>query len=121
MNGCQSVNLCGDEPPPLGKDKAPNASRFLAAAVGNCLSASLLFCARKSRVDIEGVHTEVTVHYARNEQGRIRIGKIDVQVEPRFAESDPAKMQRCLEIFEDYCVVTQSVRKGIDISVLVKR
>jgi len=121
MDKEQFQELLMDEPPPLGKDKAPNASRFLAAAVGNCLSASLLFCARKSRVDIESVHTEVTVHYARNEQGRIRIGKIDVQVEPRFAESDPAKMQRCLEIFEDYCVVTQSVRKGIDISVLVKR
>jgi uncharacterized OsmC-like protein len=121
MDKEQFQEVLMDEPPPLGKDKAPNASRFLAAAVGNCLSASLLFCARKSRVEIVGVHTEVTVRYTRNEQGRIRIGKIDVQVEPRFAETDPARMQRCLEIFEDYCVVTQSVRKGIDISVSIKQ
>jgi uncharacterized OsmC-like protein len=29
-------------------------------------------------------------------------------------------MARCLEVFEDYCVVTQSVRDGIDITVSVE-
>jgi organic hydroperoxide reductase OsmC/OhrA len=112
-------DLLMDEPPPLGGDKAPNASRVLAAAVGNCLSASLLFCARKAHVNIQGVHTEVKVNYVRNEQGRLRIGKIDVDIQPRFDPAELQKAQRCLELFEDYCVVTQSVRKGIDVSVAV--
>jgi uncharacterized OsmC-like protein len=116
----QFEELIMDEPAPLGLDKGPNASRILAAAVGNCLSASLLFCARKSRTDLRNLHTEVTVNYRRNETGRVRIGNMQVQIEPTFDEVDPARAQRCLEIFEDYCVVTQSIRKGIEVSVTVK-
>jgi hypothetical protein len=29
-------------------------------------------------------------------------------------------MQRCLELFEDFCVVTQSVRAGINVEVDVE-
>ena len=114
------ADLQMDEPPPLGGDSGPNASRVLAAAVGNCLSASLLFCARKARANIEGLHTEVGVALARNENGRLRIRKIEVSIEPRLSTGDKGKVQRCLELFEDYCVVTQSIRDGVDVSVTVK-
>lgn len=112
--------LTMDEPPPAGGDMGPNASRILAAAVGNCLSASLLFCLKKARLRMPRVHTEVKVEYARNEKGRLRIGKIEVEIDPKFAPDELPKAQRCLELFEDYCVVTQSVRHGIDVSVSVK-
>jgi uncharacterized OsmC-like protein len=112
--------LLMDEPPPLGQDSAPNPSRLLAAAVGNCLSASFLFSARKVRASLESLHTTVKVWYARNEKGRLRIGKIKVEIEPKFDPADADKIARCIGIFEDYCVVTQSVRTGVDTSVTVK-
>jgi organic hydroperoxide reductase OsmC/OhrA len=117
-NQIQDVTM--DEGPPLGSESAPDASRMLAAAVGYCLSASLLFCAGKSRVEIEGVHTEVVVQFTRNEEGRLRIGKIDVEILPAMDIAEPERARRCLDLFESYCVVTESVRKGIDVSVSVR-
>ncbi len=114
----QYADLQLDEPAPLGADTAPNASRILAAAVANCLTASLLFCARKSRADLGPLHTHVTARIVRNERQRLRIGAIDVEIDPQF--SDPGKASRCLELFEDFCMVTESVRHGIPIAVSVK-
>ncbi|MDP3911719.1 MAG: OsmC family protein [Gemmatimonadales bacterium] len=51
--------LLTDEPAPLGAGRGPNPTRLLAAAVGSCLGASLLFCLRKSRVEVMGLRTSV--------------------------------------------------------------
>jgi organic hydroperoxide reductase OsmC/OhrA len=51
----------------------------------------------------------------------MRIGKIEVEIDPQIKEVDKQQAQRCLELFEDFCVVTQSVREGIDVSVAVKQ
>ncbi len=116
----QYPDLLMDEPAPLGKDSAPNPSRLLAAAIGNCLCASFLFCTRKVRADLRGIHATVSVWQTRNEQGRLRIGRAEVVIEPKFDAPDPVKLERCLGLFEEYCVVTQSVRRGIEVSVSVK-
>ena len=109
--------VLADEPPPLGAGSAPNPARFLAAAVGSCLAASLTFCLQKAHVDVSGMRAHVEVGMGRNERGRLRIGQIHVQLEPRLGGDGAARMARCLEIFEDFCVVTQSVREGIDVRV----
>ena len=109
-----------DEPPPIGEGAGPDAARVLAAAVGDCLSASALFCLRKARVEVRGMRTEVSVSFARNEEGRLRIGGIGVRMHPEVAQGDVGRIRRCLEIFEDFCVVTQSVRGGIDVRVEVE-
>ena len=108
-----------DEPAPIGHDTAPNAARVLSAAIGNCLSASLLFCARKAKVQLGPIRTVVRTEVFRNDRGRLRIGKIEVRIDPRIAATEQQKALRCLELFEDYCVVTQSVRQGIDVQVTV--
>jgi len=112
--------LLMDEPPPLGEDHGPSAARLLAAAVGNCLSASALFCLRKARITVKGMRTTVQTSLARNEQGRLRIKGIQVKIQPEVHQEDKGRIGRCLELFEEFCVVTQSVRGGIDVKVDVE-
>jgi uncharacterized OsmC-like protein len=109
--------LVTDEPAPLGTGTGPNPARLLGVAVGNCLSASLLFCLGKSRVEVAGVTTKVVGHYRRDEKNRLRVGSFEVTIQIDL--KDVAQAQKCLDIYEDYCVVTASVRAGIDVNVTV--
>jgi organic hydroperoxide reductase OsmC/OhrA len=116
----QFAPLLLDEPPPLGRDTAPNAARILAAAIGNCLSASLVFCLQRAKVAAPSVSADVNVEIVRNEARRLRVGKISVTLHTNLPPDDPA-LVGCLSTFEDFCVVTQSVRQGIDVAVQVAR
>jgi uncharacterized OsmC-like protein len=111
--------LVMDEPPPLGQDSAPNPSRMLAAAVGNCLAASLLFCAARKGASVGKVHADVKVEIARNENRRLRVAGIKVRLSPELDPATRAKAKECLALFEDFCTVTASIRDGIPVEVTV--
>jgi organic hydroperoxide reductase OsmC/OhrA len=115
----QYAPLRTDEPAPLGLDQAPNPARILAAAIGNCLAASLLFCMKRSHHPLAHIDADVRLSIVRNEQKRLRIGKVDVVLRPTV-DGDPADLAPCLETFEDFCIVTQSVRDGIPVDVRVE-
>lgn len=109
-----------DERPPLGDDRGPNPAALLGAAIGDCLAASLTFCLRKARVQVDGLTAQVATHVIRNEQGRFRIGSVDVELAPEVSGGDHARLARCEGLFEDFCVVTASVRQGIPVNVTVR-
>lgn len=111
--------LLMDEPEPLGAGAGPNASRVLAAAIGNCLTASLLFCLRKAKQAPDGATTRAVVRMQRNQQGRLRVGGARVSIQLDFPAEQRDRMRRCMELFEDFCVVTQSVRNGLQVAVEV--
>lgn len=116
----EGPSLVVDELPPLGEANGPNPARLLAAAVGSCLSASLLFCLRKSRVEITQLRTTVDGTIVRNERGRLRIGGLRVRLAPDVTAEQRERMGRCLELFQDFCIVTESVRDGIAVDVEVE-
>jgi uncharacterized OsmC-like protein len=112
--------LLTDEPEPMGQRKGPNSTRLVAAAVGNCLSASLLFCLTKSRVPVGGVTSLVKARVERNEKGRLRLAGLQVRIQVAgVAGDDAAKLERCLKLYEDFCVVTASLRQGLPVDVEV--
>jgi predicted RNA-binding protein with TRAM domain len=50
----------------------------------------------------------------------VRVGAIAVRIEPVVEESQRARMRRCLDIYEGFCVVTESVRSGVEVDVRVE-
>lgn len=112
-------DLLMDEPPPLGERNGPNASRLLAAAAANCLSASLMFCLAKEEVPSSAVKTEATCTLVRNDKKRLRVGRLDIRITAGDELLDSRKSERCMNLFEDFCVVTASIRQGIPVGVEV--
>ena len=108
-----------DEVKPHGEGSGPNPPKILAAAIGHCLSSSLIYCLKKVRVRVKDLETTVQMNFYRNEEGMRRVASIDVQLRLKVNEEDNSRVSRCLKIFENYCTVTQSVIKGIPVNIKV--
>ena len=109
-----------DETPPLGAGSGPDPSRVLATAMASCLGSSLLFCLRKARIEVRALTVKASGKLVRNERKRLRVGAISVELFPQVAPGDVERTARCLEIFEDFCVITESARHGIPVTVGVQ-
>ena len=110
-----------DEPKPVGSSEGPSAAMMLSSAVGHCLSSSLLFCLEKSRAKPKGLATDVETSMVRNERGRWRVGDIKVKMKIDIDDVDREKLERCRGLFEDFCIVTASVREGVKVDVELNR
>lgn len=113
----KAPDLLMDEPPPLGEQAGPNASRMLAAAAADCLSASLLFCIFKEEPPANCLRAEATCIMIRNEKKRLRIGGLEVKLILSDLVKENARFARCKTLFEDFCVVSASIRQGIPMKV----
>lgn len=111
--------LITDEPAPLGSDTGPSPSQLLVGAVANCLSASLLFAARKFHIVLEPLACEASATIGRNERNRLRVTGISVTLRCGSSPAGHPQLQRLLDSFEDFCTVTQSVAAAIPVSLTV--
>jgi uncharacterized OsmC-like protein len=108
-----------DEAPPLGGGTGPGPSDLLLAGVANCLSASLLFALRKFRNAPGPIRAEIIADKQRNVDGRWRIPRAEVTITLADKAADLAQFERVMAQFEEFCIVTQSVRDGIEVDVAI--
>jgi len=111
--------LAANEPAPLGCGQGPSRVQLLAAAVGNCLSDSLLFALRKFKQAPEPIECTVTAEVGRNDDKRLRVLKISAVLKLGVAAASLQHLDRVLDQFEAFCTVTQSVGQGIAIELQV--
>ena len=109
-----------DEPAPLGQGTGPSPMHLLCAAVGNCLSDSLLFALRKFHQKPEPLRSEVRAVVGRNEAGRLRVLQLHVRIDLGTPAAALEHLDRALAQFESFCTVSQSVGQGIPIVLQVR-
>jgi organic hydroperoxide reductase OsmC/OhrA len=108
-----------DEPDPVGENSGPSTPALLGSALGHCLSAALLEALRHAHVEVRDCETDAVAVVVANEQGLTRIDHVDVTIRPRIAERFP-RADRCADIFQNHCTVTQSVKRGVEVRVQVE-
>ncbi len=111
--------LISDEPPPLGQSAGPSPSHLLLAAVANCMSSSLNFALAKFKNPSGGITTTARAHIGRNDAGRLRVLRIEVEIRLGAAADQFLHLERVLGQFEEFCTVGASVRAGIPTDVSV--
>ena len=111
--------LRSDEPAPLGHGEGPEPVQLLAAAVGNCLAASLLFALRKFKQSPEPIEATVTAEVRRNAQSRLRVRHMAARLVLGVPAEALQHLDRVLAGFEAFCTVTESVRAAFPVDVEV--
>ena len=111
--------LTTDEPAPLGTGLGPSPVQLLSAAVGNCLSDSLLFALRKFKQAPEPIHCQITSEVGRNADNRLRVLGIHAVLTLGVPGESLEHLDHVLDTFETYCTVTQSVGHGIPVTIAV--
>jgi organic hydroperoxide reductase OsmC/OhrA len=109
-----------DEPPPLGDGAGPSAERLLAAAMANCLCASLAFAINKFMGDPGHMTCTATCETGRNENNRLRVTHVKVDITLGAKSEELPHLGRALAQFEEFCTMSQSVRAGIPFAVSVR-
>jgi uncharacterized OsmC-like protein len=111
--------MYADEDAPLGQGAGPTPIQLLAAAVANCLSASLYFALKKFHESPEPITASAFAQAGRNERNRLRVRRIAVRIALGAPAASFTHLDRALAQFEDFCTVTASVREAIDVAVEV--
>jgi uncharacterized OsmC-like protein len=97
----------------------PSPVQMLCAAVGNCLSDSLLFAFRKFKQVPEPMQCVVNAEVGRNPENRLRVLNMNARLELGVPSNELEHLERVLGQFEAFCTVTQSVGLGIPITIEV--
>jgi uncharacterized OsmC-like protein/ketosteroid isomerase-like protein len=111
--------LQSDEPHPIGQGQGPSPEQLLAASIANCLCASLFFALTKYRQPADGLKADVAISTLRNERGRLRIRAVNVDIVLPMESQKEEQISRALSQFEDFCTVSESVKRGIPVNVSI--
>ena len=96
----------------------PSPIKLLALSILGCLAASFTFCLQKKNFILSDLEGKAEVTIARNDKGFWRVKKIDIIIIPKVDDPKMRKrVDQCRKFFEQYCIISESLRNGIDLDV----
>lgn len=120
-DGRRSQEVVFDEPEPRGKDEYPSPVTYMFASLVGCQLSVLSWCLKKANVDefhitadAESTKRMEAVADEMPDRTGKRIEHIDIDITLEVPEEFESRAQRCLEVYDQGCVVGQSFRAGID-------
>ena len=113
-----------DEPESFhGDDRGPSSAEFLLVAIAGCQGVSFQFCLQKFRIEVEEMTVTVEskmkhVFHEEYEREILNIIHINVIIDVKLKNpEDEEDLLECFGVYQKYCVVTTSIRRGIPVDV----
>jgi len=112
-------NLYIDESNKKKNEKiGPSPIKLLGLSVLGCLAASFSFCLQKKDFSLSELEGKAEVTIARNEKTFWRVKKIDIELNPKIDTPEIRKrVDQCRDFFEQYCIISESLRTGFEVNV----
>ena len=113
-----------DEPVSFhGTDLGPSAVEYVLIGIGGCLGTTFTFCLRKNKIELETL--KVIVEGELSHKGpkmllRLVNVNVDLNFVPKEVGSDK-EINKCMKEFFEYCIITNSITKGLPINVNCKK
>ena len=113
-----------DEPVSFhGTDLGPSAVEYVLIGIGGCLGTTFTYCLRKNKIELETL--KVIVEGELSHKGpkmllRLVNVNVDLNFVPKEAGSDK-EINKCMKEFFEYCIITNSITKGLPINVNCKK
>ncbi|TFG21156.1 MAG: OsmC family peroxiredoxin, partial [Promethearchaeota archaeon] len=108
-------NLHIDEPESFhGTDLGPSAVEYFLIGIGGCLGSTFTYCLQKKQIEIENLEIVIDGQLKHSEP-KLRLQLVNVEVEifyvlkPGYSKE---KLEQCLKIYQEYCVISNSIHKG---------
>ena len=99
----------------------PSPIKLLALSVLGCLAASFEFCLQKKGFTLSDLDGRAEVTFIRKNKDFWRIKKIDIDLLPKIDNTEMRKsVAQCKNLFEQHCIISESLRKGMEINVNLK-
>lgn len=115
-------NLHIDEPESFhGTDLGPSAVEYFLIGIGGCLGSTFTYCLQKKQIEIENLEIVIDGQLKHSEP-KLRLQLVNVEVEifyvlkPGYSKE---KLEQCLKIYQEYCVISNSIHKGLPLEVKI--
>ena len=119
LGSLSNVNLYIDEKNIEENEKiGTSPTKLLALSVLGCLSLSFSFCLQKENFSLSEFDGKAEVIIMRNDKGFWRVKKINVEMIPKIDTPEMRKRaDQCRKFFEQYCIISESLRSGFEVNV----
>ena len=115
-------NFLIDEPFSFkGRDRGPSPVEYILIGIGGCLGISFIHCSKKNNLKINKLNIIVDGKMIHNPpSNQLQLVNVSVELNiVQFEKKEKKKLEKCINTYRKYCIVSNSLIKGLPIDVNV--